>query len=72
MSEPALRSDVIAALEATDGITVREIGNSSVEVAKGVDLRAFPLKKTVSRGMLWNLCRWYEVPFAAFFPPTKK
>jgi hypothetical protein len=71
MPEPALLADVIAALKARDDLSVRQLADGSVEVAKGTDIRRFPFKPYVSRAQLSRLWRWYGVPIAAFFPPHR-
>ena len=69
MSEPALNMDMVSALRAKSDVTVTD---SSIEVAcVGQLVRRFACRTTVSRGLLANLQRWYGVPIAAFYPPTR-
>lgn len=70
MSDPAIRPDVIAALRAQPGVVVNELAGNNIEViAVGEPNRVFELGPVVSRGLLWDLQRWYHVPIGAFFPP---
>jgi hypothetical protein len=74
MSDAALREDVIAALESRPGIAVTRLPNGVIEViAPNQPLRTFPLKTTVSRGLLSEFERYYGVPIAASYPhPSTK
>jgi hypothetical protein len=68
-ADGALRDDVIAALEAAPGVTVTRLPGGAIEVSKsGQPLKAFPLKATVCRSLLYQFERYYGVPIAAFYP----
>lgn len=71
MGEPALRDDVITALTKAPNLAISVMPDGTVEVSSvGEPIRRFPFRATVSRGLLWDLQRWYGVPIAAFFPST--
>lgn len=71
-SDGALREDVIAALRARPGVSVIQLPNGALEVSTVDSLRTFPLKATVSRGLLTEFCRYYGVTMAAFYPPLSR
>lgn len=74
MGDAALREDVIVALEGQPGVTVTRLPDGVIEViAPGQPLRTFPLKVTVSRGLLSVFERYYGVSIAAHYPhPSTK
>lgn len=71
-ADGALLHDVIAALEAADGIQVVVVRKGVFEIScEGQPLRTFLLRSNVSRCLLVEFERYYGVRMAAFYPPTE-
>ena len=70
MPEPAFRDHVIDAIRAQPGVTVVDLGNGTVQIAIGTDIRVIHLDPLVPRNFLSTLERWYKVPRAAWYPPS--
>jgi hypothetical protein len=75
MGEPAIRVDVIAALRKRPN--VREVNIIDTEwleiIADGQPNQVLRIRELSSRGMLSDLCRWYQTAMGDFYPkPSKK
>jgi hypothetical protein len=69
MSDPALWGDVVAAIRSADGVSLVELPNGDIQVARGDEIRVLERQSTVSRNQLKSIRRWCGLNQADFFPP---